>query len=232
MSQQLHTAMNQILGMGYWANQNARSGGANYGHEAAVADVIYQNGFTELPKSQFPKLTKSLLKKWARSGNDQALRQAAQGMSPGSYILQPAGTQGFPDVLILDFAQPSATARFIAVECKSGKTGLTPMWNDNLPNPDTIYVLSSGKANQTTAFLGRDVITAPELQCQINFMVDVNNLIAQYRSLMAPLDVLNRGWDLKARPQNFQGGGGAKTNYFTHPNRSTCESNVLNFAQL
>lgn len=232
MSQQLHTAMSQIIGMGYWANQNARSGGAAHGHEDAVANVIQQSGFVEIPKWQFPKLTKTLLKKWARTGDDRALRQATQGMPPGSYILQPAGTQGFPDVLVLDFVQSNATPRFVAVECKSGKTGLTPMWNDNLPNPDTIYVLSSGKANQTTVFLGRDVITPAELQCQLDFMTDVNKLIAHYRSLMAPIDVLNRGWDLKARPQNFQGGGKAKTNYFTHASRTSCETNVLNFAQL
>lgn len=232
MSQQLHTAMSQILGMGYWANQNMRSGGASYGHEAAVAEVIKQNGFTEIPKTQFPKLTKSMLKKWARTGNDTDVRAATQGMPAGSYILQPAGTQGFPDILILDFSVPSQTSRFVAVECKSGKNGLTPMWNDNLPNPDTIYILSSGLANATTVFLGRDVITNSELQCQINFMNDVKKLIVQYRAIMAPLDVLARGWDLKARPQNFQGGGGNKTNYFTHVDKSKCEQNVLTFASL
>ena len=173
MSQQLHSAMTQVLGMGYWANQNARSGGATNGHEAAVADLIKQHGFTEYPKSQFPKLTKSMLKKWAKSGNDADVRAATQGMAPGGYILQPAGTQGFPDVLVLDFVNEGAVPRFIAIECKSGKKGLSPMWNDNLPNPDTIYILSSGRANATTVFMGRDVITPAEIQCQINFFNEI-----------------------------------------------------------
>ena len=131
-------------------------------------------------------------------------------------ILQPAGTQGFPDVLVLDFVNEGAVPRFIAIECKSGKKGLSPMWNDNLPNPDTIYILSSGRANATTVFMGRDVITPAEIQCQINFFNDVKKLNAHYRSIIGPLDVFNRGWDPKARPQNFQNGGGIKTNYFTH----------------
>lgn len=232
MSQQLHSAMTQVLGMGYWANQNARSGGANYGHEAAVADVIKQSGFIEYPKAQFPKLTKGMLKKWARTGNDADVRKATQGMLPGGYILQPAGTQGFPDVLVLDFVQEDTVPRFVAVECKSGKNGLTPMWNDNLPNPNTIYILSSGAANATTLFLGRDVITTAELQCQVNFFDDVKKLITHYRTIMGPLDSFSRGWDLKARPQNFQSGGNIKTNYFTHVNKFNCEQNVLTFARL
>lgn len=232
MSQQLHSAMTKVLGMGYWANQNARSGGANYGHEAAVADVIKQSGFIEYPKSQFPQLTKGMLKKWARTGNDTDVRKATQGMLPGGYILQPAGTQGFPDVLVLDFVQEGTVPRFVAVECKSGKNGLTPMWNDNLPNPDTIYILSSGAANATTLFLGRDVITTAELQCQVNFFNDVKKLITHYRTIMGPLDSFSRGWDLKARPQNFQSGGNIKTNYFTHVNKFNCEQNVLTFARL
>jgi hypothetical protein len=106
------------------------------------------------------------------------------------------------------------------------------MWNDNLPNPDTIYILSSGAANATTIFMGRDVITPAELQCQIDFYNDVKKLITHYRTIMAPLDIFKRGWDVKARPQNFQGGGGVKTNYFTHSNKLKCEQNVLTFASL
>ena len=82
------------------------------------------------------------------------------------------------DVLVLDFVQEGAVPRFVAVECKSGKNGLTPMWNDNLPNPETIYILSSGSANATTLFLGKDVITPAELQCQIDFYNDVIKCLA------------------------------------------------------
>ena len=225
MSQQLHDALVNILAMPYFKNENARSSGATYGHENAVAKRIESAGFKEENKSTYPKLKKSLLKKWADTGDDTELRKVTEGMSAGSFILQPAGTQGFPDVLVKDFSNC-----FVAIECKSGQSGLTPMWNDNLPKPNSIYVLSSGKKNATTVFLGRDVISYAEIQTQIAFWKEQKLLEEKYRAIMKPLDVFNRGWDIKGRPQNFQGGGNVKTNYFTHSSRAQCEANVLSFA--
>ena len=110
MAQELHTALTNILAMPYFKNENARSGGATYGHEDAVAIRIRDAGFSELAKTAYPKLKKGLLKKWAETGNDTDLRKATAGMPVGTFILQPAGTQGFPDVLVKDFND-----RFVAV---------------------------------------------------------------------------------------------------------------------
>jgi hypothetical protein len=226
MSQKLHTAVTDILAMPYFKNEHARSGGANYGHEEAVSLRVKDAGFTEVDKINYPKLTKSLLKKWARTGDDTDLREATKGLPVGSYILQPAGSQGFPDILILDFNNI-----FVSLECKSGKTGLSPMWNDSLPNPNTIYILSSGIRNETTIFMGRDVITEEELDCRENFLLDIKALIDKYKELMPKLDVFERGWLLKARQQYFQEGGGTKTNYFIHPKRRACELLALEYAR-
>jgi hypothetical protein len=211
--------------MPYFENENAKSGGAKYGHEEAVAVRIKDAGFVEIDKSLYPKITKGMLKKWARSGNDADLRSVTQGMPVGTYILQPSGSQGFPDVLVLDHNN-----RFVAIECKSSKAGFCPMWNDSLPNPNSIYVLSSGKLDETTVFMGKDVITDVEVQMQIAFWKDQKLLEAKYRDMMKPLDTFNRGWDIRGRPQNFQGGGGEKTNYFKHFSRAQCEKNTLEYA--
>jgi len=226
MSQQLHTAVTKILAMPYFKNEHARSGGAKYGHEKAVAIRIKDAGFTEVDRINYPNLKKSLLKKWARTGDDTALRQATQGLPLGSYILQPAGSQGFPDVLVLDFNNI-----FVSLECKSGKTGLNPMWNDSLPNPNTIYILSSGIRNETTVFMGRDVISEEELDCRENFLLDIKALINKYKELMPNLDTFERGWVLGARQQFSQAGGGIKTNYFIHPKRRACELLALEYAR-
>jgi hypothetical protein len=226
MSKRLHTAVKAILGMPYFRNENARSGLADYGHEAAVAEQIKSAGFTEYKKENFPKLKKGLLKAWAETGNDALLLKATEGLSAGSYILQPAGSQGFPDILIKDFSN-----RFVAIECKSGKSGVTPMWNDNLPKPDAIYVLSSGKTNATTIFLGKDVMPTEMLASQQDMMKELKTIVAKYKLTNQTLDKYNRGWDIKFRPQNFQGGGGTKTNYFTHSDRKMCEKNALEYAK-
>jgi hypothetical protein len=227
MSTQFHTAVKSILEMPYFKNEHARSGGAVFGHEAAVAEKIKAAGFSEVDKQLYPKLTKSLLKKWAENGNDQDLRAATAGLPDGSYILQPAGSQGFPDILVKDYGN-----RFVAVECKSGKDGVCPMWNDNLPKPETVYVLSSGKMNQTTVFMGRDVITPEEQQLMDEQEAEIAKIVKEYNKKMSAIDKFGRGWVQKSRKQHFQGGGKAKTNYFTHATRSQCEQNALDFSQL
>lgn len=226
MSTQLHAAIQSILAMPYFKNEHARSGGASFGHEEAVAEKIKAAGFTEVDKKQYPKVTKTLLKKWAETGDDVALRAATVGLPEGSYILQPAGTQGFPDVLVKDWGD-----RFVAVECKSGQNGLCPMWNDNLPKPSTIYVLSSGIVNQTTVFMGRDVISPEEQSLMDEQEAAIAKIVKEYNEKMKAIDKFGRGWIQKSRKQHFQGGGNVKTNYFTHSSRKQCEENVLEFSQ-
>lgn len=226
MSVQLFNSMNMILSMPYFRNENARSGGAKYAHEEAVADLIKLSGFNEIHRSEFPKLKKTILKVWSETGNDEVLRSVISKMECGTYILQPAGTQNFPDILIKDFDN-----RLIAVECKSGISGLTPMWNDNLPKPNTIYVLSSGKLNQTTVFLGKDVMDLVMLENQKKMIAELTSVVNKYKPLNKELDRFNRGWTIKFRPQNFQSGGSEKTNYFTHQSRKQCELNVLEFCK-
>jgi len=226
MSAQLHQALTTILAMPYYKNEHARSGVTVHGHEDAVALKLVDAGFTEIQKSVYPGLSKSLLKEWAETGNDVALRLATQGMPVGSFINQPAGSQGFPDILIKDFND-----RFIAFECKSGKAGECPMWNDNIPKPNSIYILSSGNQNATTIFLGKDVITQATYDLFAQQEAEIAKIVEKYNKLAGNADTFNRGWVQKSRKQHFQSGGGAKTNYFTHIDRSKCEQNALAYAQ-
>ena len=226
MSKQLHKALTSILAMPYYKNDNARSGTTVAGHEDAVGVKIKEAGFTEVQKSDHPKLTKSILRKWAESGDDSALRKAATTLANGSYIVQPAGSQGFPDILVRDFND-----RFVAIECKSGKNGQCPMWNDNTPKPNAIYVLSSGIRNATTLFMGRDVITAEEQTLMDELESKLTVVVKEYTIKLNAIDKFNRGWIQKARKQHFQGGGKEKTNYFTHASRNQCETNALDYAK-
>lgn len=225
MSQQLHTAMTDILAMPYYKNDNRKSGASTDGHEEAVAVRIKDAGFVEANKTNFPGITKSMLKKFAQDGDDTELRKVTQGLAVGSYMIQPSGSQGFPDVLVLDFND-----KFVCIECKSGK-GVSPMWNDSLPYPDTIYVFATKKTDETTIFMGRDVLSMEERELHNKFMKEVGLLVDKYRALLKPLDLFTRGWLFRARPQNFQEGGAGKTNYFTHSKRKSCELLALEYAR-
>jgi len=226
MSTQLHQAMTTILAMPYFKNEAHKSGGADFGHERAVSEHIASAGFIELDKSSYPKITKSMLKKWAEGKGDKDLRKATQGMPEGTFICQPAGSQGFPDILVKDWGD-----RFVAVECKSGKNGVCPMWNDNTPKPETIYVLSSGKKNATTIFMGQDVITPRQQELMDELEKRLTEIVKEYKVLVDAEDSFNRGWIQKARKQHFQGGGGEKTNYFTHKERQACEQRALDYSR-
>ena len=225
MSQQLHQALSDILTMPYFKNDHRHSGTSKDGHEEAVAIRFCDAGFVEVDKASYPGITKSMLKKFAQTNDDTELRTVTEGLVPGSYILQPSGSQGFPDLLILDFNN-----KFVNIECKSGK-GVSPMWNDSLPYPTTVYVFATKKTNETTIFMGRDVLSLEERALHVEFMKELKLLIDRYRTLLKPLDMFSRGWLFKARPQNFQEGGGTKTNYFTHSKRKSCELLALEFAK-
>jgi hypothetical protein len=226
MSTQLHSAMKEILAMPYYKNEHAQSGGAKYAHEDAVAVRIKNAGFTEFNKSSFKGLTKSKLKHWAHINDSSELAVILASLPNGSYILQPAGSQGFPDILVKDFC-----SRLVAVECKSGKDSVCPMWNDNVPQPLAIYVLSSGAVNETTLFMGRDVITEESYNIMAQQEAEIDKIVKKYAKIMNEADTFKRGFIQKSRKQHFQQGGGVLTNYFTHADRSKCEANALKYAE-
>lgn len=224
MSKQLKKACEEILKMPYYKNDHAQSGTVKHAHENEVAVGFRNAGFTEEPKTAYPKLTGKILKAWAKGGPDTELQQVTKGMPDGSFIIQPAGSQGFPDILVKDF-----NGRFVAIECKSAK-GTCPMWNDNVPRPDSIYIFCSQLTNQTTIFMGRDVITQAMYDAMEQVKTAVGAFFKTQNHILAAADKFGRGWGLRIRWQNCQGGGGAKTNYFTHSDRVQCEQNALKFA--
>lgn len=227
MSDKLHAAMKNIIAMPYYKNDSVKSGTTIPGHEYAVGNVLAAAGFTEKSKKEFPALSKGILKAWAETGNDTRLKEVTPILPLGSFIKQPAGSQGFPDILVKDF-----DGRLIALECKSiDKASGCPMWNDSVPRPGSIYILNSGRYNQTTVFLGQDVITDEERALMDEQSTEMNAVAGKYQGMLQKIDKHNRGWVQKSRKQHFQQGGGAKTNYFTHKDRAQCEENVLNFVK-
>lgn len=220
MCVKLYEAGKSILEMGYYKNENAKSGDYNPGHEDAVAKVLDNHGFSEVT---VPALTRGMLKKWWDNGFDNSLDSVMSDTPAGSYVLQPGGTQSFPDLLVKDF-----NGRVVALECKSGK-GTHPMWNDSTAKHGACYIMSSAKTNSTTLFMGEDVITAEELDVINKYHALFAELKAQCATEMAGVTSKNRGWLYSHRQQFFQQGGGVKTNYFTHVDRNSCEQSALEF---
>lgn len=250
MSEQLKSAFESILSMGYYKNESAKSGGRDSGHEDAISKKLDSSGFTKLENRDYPKLKKSIIVDWEEkefefnylsdksdTNYKRKENQTFDKMPPGSYIIQPAGKQSFPDFLIRDF-----DGRFMPVEAKSGKKNdkqqqksdnstAAPMWNDNLPKLNAIYIYSNEKNDQTTIFLGRDVIDAEILALRKEITEAVNAVVAEFQIKVQLVDSKGRGWILTFRPQNFQGGGIEKCDYFKHVDRKLCEQNVLDYVK-
>jgi len=220
-------AMAQILAMKYFKNQHARSGGASYGHERAVADVLVACGFTERSVKAFQGLAKKHFKLWLDQDDISDVESKLSGLAPCEFVLQPAGSQSFPDIVLRD-----TNGRLVVIECKSGKEGTCPMWNDSLPKADAIYVLSSGDRDETTVFMGRDVITQATRDILHNAVAAARQVMSESAKDRAAVDLYKRGFVVKVRQQFFQDGGEKFNNYFTHADRERCESNVLAYAAI
>lgn len=241
MSTQLKSFIVNVLAMPHYGNDSAGSGIKHSSHEDALAAELVKVGYTEViqigsrinrngkkvKSFVYPKLKRNTLKAAIQSQNRQAeIAKLVPGMQPGQFIRQPCGTQSFPDFLICD-----TSGTFVLVEAKSGN-GVVPAWNDSLVKHDAIYIFSSGRYNQTTVFLGQDVLDSAREQYLIAQYNQIRDIIAQTQTALLTMpDPFNRGFSLTyARPKFEQGGGNKKVDYFQHTSRQTCENNVLTFA--
>ena len=68
--------MDSIKNMPYFKNEAAKSGDFTLGHEAAIAVKFKECAFNEEFKITYPKLSKKILKTWARSGNESDLESS------------------------------------------------------------------------------------------------------------------------------------------------------------
>ena len=222
MCEKLLEAGKKILEMGYYKNESARSGEFVPAHEIAVANVLVGIGFIEVFAGMF-SLKKGDLKKWWENRFDDSLDEILKDMPNGTFILQPGGTQSFPDILVKDF-----NGRIVAIECKSGK-GTHPMWNDSTPKFGAVYIMSSKKVDGTTVFMGEDAITKKQLE-YINQAVEEMVAVAKkFNILIANEDSYETGFTVNCRKQFSQKGGKLKTNFFLHKYREMREKNVLEF---
>lgn len=233
--------------MPHHGNDSRGSGEKHDSHEDALSVELVKAGFVEvvqegkrltrpskknpvgrLTKTRtFPKLSRNSLKAAIESINRQSeIAKLVNGIKPGTFIRQPCGSQSFPDFLVCDFS-----GNFVIVEAKSGN-GVVPAWNDSLVKQDAIYIFSSGSCNQTTVFLGQDVLDCARKEYMENLFSQINTLLdAGQQALKDMPDPFNRGFSLSyIRPKYEQGGGNEKVNYFKHASRQTCENNVLEFA--
>ena len=205
---------NELLKMPYYRNYAAASGAVHNvsNHETAVADGFLQQGL----KETYIKITK----------NDvyQALDDNKSIIPKNTFISQPCGSHNSPDFLV------NMNGRMIGIECKSttGKT-YKPLFNSGGIKRNYIYIFTNEFVNETTLFLGSDIISREQDRLIADLIEKQRELQSEYNKKLLELDTNNRGISYYTRPMIGQSGDASKTNYFTHQDRKKCEDNVLKF---
>ena len=203
-----------FLKMPYYQNYAACSGKVHNvaKHEDAVEDILIQNGLTEEPR----RMTKVQRNAWLDG-------ESADDLPNNTYISQPCGTHNSPDFII------KLAGQLYFVECKSTRLTASPVYNSGLPTPKYIYVFSSKKHDETTVYLGRDVV-----EPQVYKMLEeanqkikeiCNGVSAEVRAMSSN----GHGVGIYARPMYNHAGTKDKTDYFQNPRRRELEQNVLDF---
>ena len=227
MSTQLHKALASILAMPFYKNDHHSSAGVTFKHDTAVALRLSLAGFQEVNANVFSCAGKTtVLREWAETSNSTELATSFSSLLPGTFVLQPGGSQCTPDCLLRDH-----NGKYIGLEFKSSETSTKPTWNDNTPKDEFIYVFCSKITDETTIFFGKDVITAEQNILKAQCYDELNSVIEKYKPLFVAADKNHRGFIPGWRPKTEQGGGGAKTNYFTHVDRTKCEQAVLDYVK-
>jgi len=209
----------EVLGMPYYRNHQAVSGKAHNtaSHEEAVARVLTSKGYREHTIKL--KESKKTRDRWLNKDYDEQYCK----MKEDTFISQPCGKNDSPDFIVKD-----DKGRLFFLESKSAKKG-TPMYNSGVPKGKYIYILTSGKHNATTAYLGGDCL--PE-----KAKILIEKHISQAREADSELEkelskLTEYGISYYTRPMIQHKGKQEKTDYFQNKNRVVNEQNVLKFIE-
>lgn len=146
------------------------------------------------------------------------------------FVRIPYGSQNFPDFLIF------TKKKIVPVEIKySANSSTSPMWNSNLPKANAIYIFGSYGKRDVTYFLGEDVLPMKERKALLNFFTKIKTLESKFRKIMKEKMeedgiFFDRGFNVyirRAYEQNKAINSLAKTDYFSHKDRSVIEKNVI-----
>ena len=216
-AQTIHKQLNDLP---YFRNYQAVSGSVHNvaSHEDAVEDVLAKNG---LVKGYFKAVATAQGYTSVIKYRDAMLKDASleESVPNNTYYSQPTGTHNSPDFIF------KVDNKVFFVECKSGKAN-QPMYNSGLPKVGYIYLFCSEKSNESTMYLGDDIVNTKQREAIDKFTEQSQKLIAKLNEELALLDDQNRGLSYYQRDMWQQSGGAKYTDYFKHENKTLCEGKV------
>ena len=209
---------NEMTQMPYYKNYAVSSGNVHNisKHEDAITDLLLQNGFIEF----IPGTKKN---KQKRTYDWIEHTELSEEMPINTFIYQPCGTHQSPDFIIK--LLPNL---IIPLECKSAEKHY-PLYNSGGINSTYLYVFTSKKYNNTTIYMGFDIVTAQQ-QLLINEHIhEARERDIILNQKLKELDLHHRGITYYTRPMINQEGGKSYCDYFTHCNKNISQENVVKY---
>lgn len=210
---------NDLISMPYFRNYQAVSGNVHNisKHEDAVEQVLLNSN---LEKKSFKALTESLGFDTRREFRDFLQEGYFHEKVPdNTFYYQPTGENDSPDFIF------KVDNKVFLLECKSGKNN-KPMFNSGLPKKGYIYLFCSEKSNQSTMFLGEDIVNDLQREIIEEYNKAQKQIVEELNRKLAENDAQKRGIIYYERNMWNQAGGKEKADYFTHESRAQCEQNV------
>jgi len=211
---------NDLKTMPYYRNYAAASGAVHNisKHEDAVKDILIKHGFKQIPKPK--KVTNKTIADWITNPSLAA-------MPVMSFITQPCGPNDNPDFIV-----KIKNNAVIGLECKSSsKKTNHPMYNSGGLSQNYVYVYSSEATNNTTIYMGKDIVTVEQQQDIDQHILSQRKRDEILNEQLRLKDKNHRGISYYTRPMIQQSGGAGFTDYFAHANREKSEQSVLDFIQ-
>ena len=209
----------EVLTMPYYKNYSAESGAVHNisKHEEAVEDLLLKHGY--VPANLPTRGKSSPISIEDRDAAKLDPSNVLLGIPNNSYVSQPCGTHASPDFIV------NSNGRLYFYECKSSKQ-THPTYNGGCPDPHYVYIFSSEKTDETTVFMGSDIVTLEQRGIIEQINKEIQSILDRENARLVEADCLNRGIDYYNRAMYCQKGKGKK-DYFQHENRFQCEEGVL-----
>ena len=226
--QRMTAVIRDIHAMPYFKNYAAASGVPHNlaKHEDAVELILSSNGFNLWNPAKKEKPSSEDVWKWINWSSPPSKDTSVVSKMPDfSYMAQPCGTHDSPDYLIkLD------NNIFFGLECKSAAKN-SPMYNSGGIKQNLIYAFCSEKTNETTIYVGEDIMTNEQQRLIDELIEQQRELEREFNEKLKLIDVHHRGVSYYTRPMIIQSGGASFIDYFTHPERKQCEENVYKYIE-
>lgn len=143
------------------------------------------------------------------------------------FIVQPSGSQNYPDFMVFD----KTTIKCIETKYSKNKQR-KPVWNSGLPRPNGIYVFASYGIKDITFFMGRDIVSADDIEKLHGFFDELKEKQDCFNfKEMANQPYGFTAYNRKAFDQQKKVNKNAIIDYFDNPNREDLEESVIDYVK-